>query len=433
MYKTKRYLPFSSRRYLISEIGEVIADDVVLPTYIIDDNICVDLEWINGSTSYIVAVLVIVAFSKINVPDYLFDKIIPLYIDGNYNNLSPGNLIYKFKNAPIEVENNKGFYYIPFSTNYAINNEGVIINIHTGKVKNWSITRSNDHTKTSGYHYTRVVTDEGYSKILFLHRAICLTFNDYDSNVTKMVINHKDGNPSNNNLNNLEICTYSHNNRHALENGLKNNNNIKPKPILVKNLASGNIVKYPTISSAARELNITPALISNRLNNSKNIRFADGLIFKYVDDDWPANVTDKISRFGNSSIILARNVFTKDVLIFSSTVTASVDTNVKSGTILSHLRNKTNIPVNGWLFKYKDEFTEWPEFDHKKLEIFKKYPMYPPNGCIVFNVETNEEIFFTSTSEAMNYFKLSKSIFFHYVNTEKLFNKKYLFKLFKIR
>lgn len=40
----------------------------------------------------------------------------------------------------------------------------------------------------------------------------------------KKVINHKDGNPSNNNVNNLEYVTQSYNTKHAIENGKRKYN-----------------------------------------------------------------------------------------------------------------------------------------------------------------------------------------------------------------
>lgn len=44
-------------------------------------------------------------------------------------------------------------------------------------------------------------------------------------------INHKDGDKTNNNINNLEYCSYLHNNRHAIKTGLRKNGN-NGKPIL---------------------------------------------------------------------------------------------------------------------------------------------------------------------------------------------------------
>src|SRR5689334_1280353 len=50
-----------------------------------------------------------------------------------------------------------------------------------------------------------------------VHRLVCQSFIPNNHNLS--VINHKDCNPLNNNLENLEWCTISHNTKHAWDNG----------------------------------------------------------------------------------------------------------------------------------------------------------------------------------------------------------------------
>jgi len=50
-----------------------------------------------------------------------------------------------------------------------------------------------------------------------VHRLVCQAFIPNHQNLS--VINHKDCNPLNNNLENLEWCTISHNTKHAWDNG----------------------------------------------------------------------------------------------------------------------------------------------------------------------------------------------------------------------
>ena len=52
------------------------------------------------------------------------------------------------------------------------------------------------------------------------HRLIALLFLENDSPEIKTIVNHKDGNKLNNNISNLEWCTYFENNKHARETGL---------------------------------------------------------------------------------------------------------------------------------------------------------------------------------------------------------------------
>ena len=56
----------------------------------------------------------------------------------------------------------------------------------------------------------------GRGKKYLVHRLVLITFNPIE-NMEKMQVNHKDGNPTNNNLNNLEWVTPSENIKHSYE------------------------------------------------------------------------------------------------------------------------------------------------------------------------------------------------------------------------
>ena len=66
----------------------------------------------------------------------------------------------------------------------------------------------------SGYKSVSI----GYPKSLFkhVHRLVAMTFLDNPSNLP--IVNHKDGDKMNNNLENLEWMTVSENNQHAIDN-----------------------------------------------------------------------------------------------------------------------------------------------------------------------------------------------------------------------
>ena len=60
---------------------------------------------------------------------------------------------------------------------------------------------------------------DGEGKLMKVHRLVAIAFLENPSN--KPNINHKDGNPLNNDVRNLEWCTQKENNVHAIETGLK--------------------------------------------------------------------------------------------------------------------------------------------------------------------------------------------------------------------
>ena len=101
----------------------------------------------------------------------------------------------------------------------------------------------------------------GKSKIFLSHRIICKAFLcEFPLSVD---VNHIDGNRSNNNLSNLELCTRSHNCIH----GYKSNGRIAPKsrlgkhgknnpmsrPVVATKLDGSEILEYESMRDAIRD------------------------------------------------------------------------------------------------------------------------------------------------------------------------------------
>ncbi len=427
-----RHIPYSARRYGADQYGNVYQDGLLLQPEFQNGHMVVELDWVQGRQKYLVALIILICFGKLRLPDHLYSRVTPLYRDGDCKNLHPVNLIYRYTDGPLEVEEYPGFYYIPLYNDYAINLQGDLINISTGKYKQWSVTKGGgSKNQTGGYYFNRVVNDEGFSKLLFLHRALCMVFKEYDQNVLDMVVNHKDGYPGNNALENLEWTTYKLNNIHAVEIGLRG----QSKPILMKNLKTGDEQRFASIGACARHLGFErDTFIYRRLNQTPIKVFEDMLVFKYDDGEpWPIVDMGKVHRSSEGSDIVARNVFTGLLLIFKGSTEGEMLTGVKKDTILKHVREEMIIPIKGYNFRYLQDEIKWPEHTNRHLMIYEKYPIYPPDGVVVLNVETNEETFITSAAEAMNKFAVSKSKFYDMVRKKILFKNKYLLTLFDIR
>ena len=99
---------------------------------------------------------------------------------------------------------------IHFKSRYDVSNYGRIRNNLTGRILKASYNQ--------GYTVVNLYPKKQRFRIHFLVLSIFKPTNK------KLIINHKDGNKLNNNLSNLEWCTYSHNMFHAYKNNL-----IKPK------------------------------------------------------------------------------------------------------------------------------------------------------------------------------------------------------------
>lgn len=86
-----------------------------------------------------------------------------------------------------------------------------------GKVYSLYYNKYNKPSTTSAY-YKYTLVQKKIKKCLSIHRLLALLYIPNPNN--HPIVNHLDGNKLNNNISNLEWCTYSHNMKHAFAIGL---------------------------------------------------------------------------------------------------------------------------------------------------------------------------------------------------------------------
>lgn len=174
--------------------------------------------------------------------------------------------------------------------------------------------------------------------------------------------------------------------------------------------------------------------IADRIKSGK--LYSDMLVFKYEDGvDWPTlnQSGEKVHIAKHSNTILARNVFTGQILIFNGTTEGSNATGVKPATILKHAKEEMLVPVCGWNFRYAHRDVKWPSHSKRHLKIYEKYPVYPPDGLIAVNSK-GEELFFESVALGAQQLKISKHVIANSMRYQKpIGNGGWVFKLFDIR
>jgi hypothetical protein len=130
------------------------------------------------------------------------------------------------------------------------------------------------------------INDNTIPQIFTVHKLLMLTF--VGKRTDDYIINHKDCNKLNNNLSNLEYCTYSENARHARENNLVKSYTKK----IAKLDANGNIIKtYNSRLEAVEAEKIANSTIGAHLRSHKN--GISGYRWKYVDEYNPIEYQSK--------------------------------------------------------------------------------------------------------------------------------------------
>jgi hypothetical protein len=120
--------------------------------------------------------------------------------------------------------------------------------------------------------YLRVwLSKESKKKPFFVHRLVAEAFLPNENN--HPVVNHIDGNKSNNDMSNLEWCTRSENDKHAFKLGLRKVTcGGTSKSVIKIDPKTGYVLDvYRSMSEAARENDITVQSISYCINGKQEI------------------------------------------------------------------------------------------------------------------------------------------------------------------
>ena len=131
---------------------------------------------------------------------------------------------------------------------------------------------------------TKIGGRDGEPKCFKVHREVANSFLLEPSNHQKqwadssyykrVYVNHIDGNKANNHVDNLEWCTYSENNQHAIKTGLNTTehkiNKKGSKPVSQYDLEGNLINTYPSMRQAERETGINATSIGHGIRKGWN-------------------------------------------------------------------------------------------------------------------------------------------------------------------
>lgn len=126
-------------------------------------------------------------------------------------------------------------------------------------------------------YYRATLCKDGNKKMFFIHRLVAEAFILNPNNYP--IINHKDENPLNNRVENLEWCTHQYNSNYGT--CIERRAEKTSKPILQFSLSGEFIKEYPSAEEAAKQLSIYKQNICKVLKGKR--KKCGGYVWKYKE------------------------------------------------------------------------------------------------------------------------------------------------------
>lgn len=246
----------------------------------------------------------------------------------------------------------------------------------TGKVRSLNYRRSGESKllkqDVSHRGYKRVyLAKDGKNKHHLVHRLVAMTFIPNPDDLP--IVNHKDEDPSNNNVKNLEWCTHEYNLNYGTRNkrvgkktkermiGKKGKDAPRSKPILMYDKEGNFIRRFNCIADANEYFGKDRGCSSITMCLRGENKSAYGYIFTYADDTQDT-IKNKINECQNEKGKYNKkpiNMYTKDGE-FVKRFDAIVDANEYLG------KDRTCVGINnclsgrrktayGYIFRYAEE------------------------------------------------------------------------------
>ena len=301
-------------------------------------------------------------------------------IDGNNENVHPGNLLWKYPDKGLKHLLYNELCYIPGFSGYLITNDGRVFNGQTLKEKQ-------AHLSKELYRSISITGEAGNSsRVIPIHRLLGLAYIPYPVNVKDLVINHKNLNRFNDDVGNLEWITQSENITHGklarninaddhelMEFSSKYNidieflatalNNTHSTPVESKDLVTGETQKFPSFNAAATALKLHPESIrTSFFRNGRNI-VKRRYLFRKENEQWPSLTLEdvRLGHDGQSRAVVCKNIHTGDLKEFVSAAEAIRTLGLSKKRVTKNLKLGRQVITGSYLFQYKDQLKNWVE------------------------------------------------------------------------
>ena len=265
--------------------------------------------------------------------------------------------------SPLESLDFPGFYEIPGYSQYVISKEGKVVSKTTGKMLTESFLEK-------GYCLFTMNDDAGVRGGIGRHRLLGIVFKNPGRSTEGLVINHLNGVPGDDRLDNLEWTTYQGNAEHAGANGLTS----KCIPISVRDARTGEVKTYPSCTEYAREVGWTKDKVIWRVKVGEGRVFPEGKQYRPASQTgpWfiPEDVDLSVLMNTRSRITLVRDVFTGTVKEYPSLSEAARDLRVSKATLSNWIWKKAMPVLPGFIqVKFSHDPRPWRPVSDPYLEL----------------------------------------------------------------
>jgi hypothetical protein len=206
------------------------------------------------------------------------------------------------------------------------------------------------------------LTKNGKCTLILIHVLLGTHFIPNPNN--KPIVNHIDGNKTNNNINNLEWVTLSENVLHAYENKLNKLRKFDFDFIIQYNLENKEINRFKSISEASKQTNINRCSISKTCNGIH--KTAGRYIWKYLKN----NVITENNINNIHKWIVQYNLDNKEINRFKTITEASDKTNIYMKGISDACKGKRTT-TGGYIWKIINNNTK----DKTKFKYIIQYDL----------------------------------------------------------
>lgn len=292
--------------------------------------------------------LVALAFKPVYLPRH---KMQDLEVIRLSDDLSPKNLMWIYGEDGIPCDEYPGFNYVPCYSRYVIDQNGVVISLHSGDVLT-------PYVGSNGYYNMRLCRDDGQNLIYLIHRMVKSAHGWYPSNADELIINHMDLNKLNPHVTNLEWLTSADNVAHAHVFGAHRSSTGK-RAVIVMDITSEEETTFLSIHETARHFGVGTSGVWQAINLGGEPRVFKGRYLMRTQDmprpENPKTFLDKPQN-GRPRPVAVTEVTSGEVVHYDKAIDF---VNIMQGRltrkqIYGRLRKGDPRPVNGYSFQYLD-------------------------------------------------------------------------------